>query len=245
MERARWRNGPPDTANLWVRARELVLAVVSAAALVAIVAIAQDSPAPPWAWPVLGTVWILLAADYLIRLARADDRRVFVRREWVDLVAVVVPFLRVFLVGRLVRVLNRRMRARLSNRVGLYAAWLTLLAVTFSALLVLDLERDAPEANIRTLGTAVWWAFVTLFTVGYGDHYPVTPGGRIVAIVLMINSFVILSVVTASVAARFVEGSARRTEAGDADAVPEPSLRDVMDRLDRLESQLNRLDRRP
>jgi voltage-gated potassium channel len=228
----------------WPRVRPLVLAVASAAALVAITALVQTRPAPLWAWLVLAVAWILLAADYLIRLARADDRRAFVRREWVDLLAVVVPFLRVFLVGRLVRVFHGRMRARLSDRVGLYAAWLTLLVVTLSALLVVGIERGAPGSNIHNLGTALWWALVTLFTVGYGDHYPVTMGGRLVAIALMVDSVVVLSVVTAAIAARFVEGNTRQSRADDADVTPEPSLRDIADRLDRLESQLDRLDRR-
>src|SRR6266498_3496473 len=159
MERSRRRAGPL-VQDQWPRVRPLVLAVASAAALVALTALVQTRPAPLWAWLVLAVAWTLLAADYLIRLARADDRRAFVRREWVDLLAVVVPFLRVFLVGRLVRVFHGRMRARLSDRVGLYAAWLTLLVVTLSALLVVGIERDAPGSNIHNLGTALWWALV-------------------------------------------------------------------------------------
>lgn len=77
---------------------------------------------------------------------------------------------------------------------------------------VLDVERDVPEANIRTAGDALWWAITTSTTVGYGDQFPVTPTGRVLGGVVMLCGIALLGVVTASIASWFVRADA------DADA---------------------------
>ena len=66
--------------------------------------------------------------------------------------------------------------------------------------LVLSFEAHAKGANIHTFGQALWWAMVTLTTVGYGDKYPITPGGQGVAVILMLVGIGLLGVLTASVA---------------------------------------------
>jgi Ion channel len=65
-----------------------------------------------------------------------------------------------------------------------------------AALAVLDAERSSPDANIGDFGDAIWWAVTTMTTVGYGDHYPVTAAGRLVAFVLMIGGIALLGTVT-------------------------------------------------
>lgn len=70
-------------------------------------------------------------------------------------------------------------------------------------------ERQAAGANIRDLGDAMWWAVVTIATVGYGDRFPVTLGGRLVAIFLMFVGVGILSILTATIASFFVERKLR------------------------------------
>jgi voltage-gated potassium channel len=113
---------------------------------------------------------------------------------------------------------------------------------------VLDAERDAPDASITTFGDAVWWTITTVSTVGYGDRYPVTLEGRLVAGGLMVAGIALLGVVTASLASWFVENLRRherqveseveRTEAQLAEVLAQ--LRVVTSRLDELER-----DRRP
>ena len=77
---------------------------------------------------------------------------------------------------------------------------------------MLEAERAAPEASITTFGEAVWWTITTISTVGYGDRYPVTVEGRLVAATLMVAGIALLGVVTASIAAWFVENVRRAGE---------------------------------
>ena len=83
-------------------------------------------------------------------------------------------------------------------------------AIGLTALL-LDAERGAPGANIETPGEALWWAATTVTTVGYGDVYPVTTTGRIVAVASMVVGIALIGSVTATVAAWFV-GQGRQAE---------------------------------
>jgi len=79
--------------------------------------------------------------------------------------------------------------------------------------LVWRLERDAPGANLIHWADCLWWAVVTLCTVGYGEHFPVTIGGRLVAIVVMICGIAIIGAVAAMIAFGFGQRFAQRLEA--------------------------------
>ena len=96
---------------------------------------------------------------------------------------------------------------------------------------MLDAERTAPGATITTFQDAAWWTLTTLTTVGYGDRYPVTGEGRLVAATLMIGGIALLGVVTGLIASwfvRMIEGSARRAD----ETVRElAELRDAVERL--------------
>jgi voltage-gated potassium channel len=87
---------------------------------------------------------------------------------------------------------------------------------------VLEAERNAPDASITTFGEALWWTITTLSTVGYGDRYPVTVEGRLVAATLMVAGIALLGVVTASIAAWFVE-NLRRAQSEVSEEVEEVS----------------------
>jgi voltage-gated potassium channel len=83
-------------------------------------------------------------------------------------------------------------------------------ALVVSSLVVLELESRAPGGNIATGRDALWWAFVTVATVGYGDLYPVTGGGRAAAVLLMLVGACLLGVLTSLLASKFV--AATRSE---------------------------------
>jgi voltage-gated potassium channel len=203
-------------------------------------------------------IWLLLGVDYLVRLALARRRLRFVRRHLLDLLILLLPMLRPLRALRVVTVmsvLNRHLRADFRGRVAVYVGTSVGLIGFVAALAVLEAERDAPEASITTFGEAVWWTITTISTVGYGDRYPVTVEGRIVASTLMVAGIALLGVVTASIAAWFVENVRRAGEQVSEDVEEVSSdveetraqlaevlaeLRTISARLDALES-----DRRP
>ncbi|GEC07735.1 ion transporter [Streptomyces spinoverrucosus] len=152
-------------------------------------------------------VWGAFAGDYAVRLWLAPDRRYFVRRNWVDLCAVVLPLLQPLRLLRLVSTLllvGRRARMASQIQLTTYVAGAVVGLLMFGSLAVLSVERDAPGGNIRTLGDAVWWSFTTMTTVGYGDHAPTTGVGRLLAVGLMLSGIALLGVVTANIAAWFI-----------------------------------------
>jgi voltage-gated potassium channel len=100
--------------------------------------------------------------------------------------------------------------------------------VLVGAALEFVFEEHAPGANIHNYGDALWWAIVTVTTVGYGDKYPVSAAGRGVAVVLMFTGIGLVGVLSATVASYFV---GQRAEA---------DMSELHRRLDRIEAALDR-----
>jgi voltage-gated potassium channel len=202
---------------------------------------------PDWLLSTLHVVtvvaWPVFLADYLLRLTLAEQRWRFVRQNWVDGVAVLLPLLRplrLLSLIRVVRVLDRRLTTSLHGRVAAYVTLTASLVVFMASLAVYDAERGAPEASITRYGDAVWWALTTITTVGYGDEYPVTGQGRLVAVLLMVGGIALLGVVTAAVASWFV---GRVTEAAQAqddedDAALLAEVRELAEEVRALRAEL-------
>jgi len=196
------------------------------------------------------TLWFLFAVEYGIRLYLAENRRHFLRTNLIDLFIIALPLLRPLrlLAGtralralRIVRIITVGMRSskigtRLVTLRAVSAIVIVLgLLVTILALAVYLLEAHIPGSRIHTVGDAFWWGIVTLCTVGYGDLYPITTGGRIAASILMISGTCLTGLITAVLASIFVEKS---------NALEfEPHLRALEEHLSRMESAIADIER--
>lgn len=160
---------------------------------------------------VMNGVWFLFAAEFAVSLALAPNRGRWFVRHFHEFLMVALPFLRPLRLLRLVTLvtlLHRRAGAAFRGRVTIFVVAASSLLVFIASLAELDAEQNAAGANIRSFGDSLWWAFVTITTVGYGDFYPVTLVGRLVAVGLMIAGIALIGTVTATFASWFVESIA-------------------------------------
>ena len=176
-----------------------------------------------YAWPVLDremdpdlrsgmtvlswTVWVAFVIDFAVRMVLVENKRKYALSHWYDVALVILPFLRPMRLLRLLafaRILNRSAESSLVGRVSTYVLGVVVIATGLGAVAVLDVEQEAPGANITNFGDALWWACTTITTVGYGDRYPVTTQGRVIAVALMIIGIAMVGAITASVAAWMV-----------------------------------------
>jgi voltage-gated potassium channel len=169
-------------------------------------------------------VCILLLTDFAIRFKRAESKLSFLKWGWIDLIAS-IPNLPVLRIGRLVRVLRiiRLLRAiRATHKIsslilkdkiqtGVASVILTsFLLIMFCSIGILICEQPNPNTSIKTAGDAIWWSVSTFTTVGYGDVYPITTEGRILAMFLMVSGIGLFGILS-GLAASFFVGSKQQT----------------------------------
>jgi voltage-gated potassium channel len=180
-------------------------------------------------WP-LTAIFLL---DFTSRLLRSKPKRVYFidQRGWLDLLGSLPSFFRLFRIFRLVRVtrllseygVKNIVRSFVKNRADnalIVVLFMVLLVLEFGSMLVAFFERQSPEANITTGGDAVWWAFVSITTVGYGDQYPVTQGGRAMAFFVLATGVGLFGVLSGYLANFFLAPAAK--EEPETVAAPAP-----------------------
>lgn len=189
--------------------------------------------------------------QYVTKLFLAPSRGKFVRTHILDLVIVAVPFFRPARVGSLlnlarlgrVGVVAERAIVRSKTVITHRSLHFVLLAVGIivfvCAGLVTIAERNAHGSNIHNLGQGLWWAIVTVTTVGYGDRYPVTPLGQGLAVFLMLAGIGLLGVLTATFASYFVGQDLDKAKAERGELRQE--LEEARLDRDRLETKLDAL----
>jgi voltage-gated potassium channel len=202
---------------------------------------------------------VILLSDFAVRLRRARGRRwAYMNAEggWLDLIGS-LPYGRVLRVFRLLRVIQAfhafgwrsTVRWFVVNRAQgtlFLVLGFLLVVLEVGGLVVLYFEAGAPRSNIETGGEALWWGIVTVFTVGYGDYYPVTPGGQVTATIMIFAGVAIVSIFTAWVASVFLTprmptapgsaGSARPAGPSPDGEQAAAIIHDLRTRLDELES---------
>lgn len=161
----------------------------------------------------------VLLVDFGVRFKRAPSKLAFLKWGWVDLLAS-IPEVDVFRFGRVMRVFRvlRLIRALRSLRAFLtvvfkqratgglaMAVTAAFLALSLASLGVLVVERHA-QGNIRTAEDALWWSLTTITTVGYGDCYPTTNAGRLIAATLMVVGVGLFGTLSGAVASVFLGG---------------------------------------
>ena len=166
---------------------------------------------------ILLLAWLVFIVDVVVRilLTPAGERWSFVWHHPIDVLSAIIPLfraLRVLELFRQVPYLRRRSGAAVRTNIVVFALSYAIVFVYFIALATLAAERSAPGATITSFGEAIWWAIVTVATVGYGDAYPITVPGRIYAVVLMAGGVAIVGTASATIISLINEriGSTRR-----------------------------------
>jgi len=172
-------------------------------------------------------VCLLFFLDFLVTFWRAEDRKAyFFKWGWLDLLSS-VPMVdelrwgRVARVFRIFRILRGLRAAKLLAEVlvlkrtqsaMLSAALMSIMLVVFAAIAILQVETD-PASNIRSAEDALWWSITTITTVGYGDRYPVTSEGRLLASAMMIAGVGLFGALSGLVASWLLHSGAARQSA--------------------------------
>ena len=163
-------------------------------------------------------ICIIFLVDFAIRFKKANNKLVFMKWGWIDLISSIpyIDFLRAGRVLRLIRLIrvfrafkatklifehiNRNKKQSALTSVAL----ISFLMVIFSSIAILQFEKDV-NSNIKTAEDAIWWSYVTITTVGYGDKFPITTEGRIIGAVLMTMGVGIFGTFTALVSSWFIQ----------------------------------------
>jgi voltage-gated potassium channel len=188
-------------------------------------------------------IWVVVFLEAALRYIAVSDRRRYFASRQIEPVLVVLPFFQIWRILGVERATVlwgegvERFLAILGHR-GLFRVLLAAVGLLFlGAWLVLLFEKNATGSNIHSYHDALWWAVVTVTTVGYGDRFPVSEGGRAVAVILMLVGIGLIGVLTATVASFFVQ---EHTDANK--DLLKASHEDLGARLDEIDSRLARME---
>lgn len=189
-----------------------------------------------------GVLTLLFIYDFFLRLLSAPSRSSYLLHNygWADLLAI-IPALRVFRVFRIYkayRVIKRYglqyIASYLSynrSQSALYIlVFMVILIIEVGAFLVLQAEHASPSANIITAGDAIWWAYVTITTTGYGDRYPVTAAGRMVGILVLTMGVAVFATFAGYISSKLLSSPEKEEvsdEGFEGEESPERCLREI------------------
>jgi voltage-gated potassium channel Kch len=177
----------------------------------------------------------IFLADFLYRLFTAPSKLRYLTRGggWLDFIgSLPFPGLRIARLFRMWRVYRGLRRIGMRNIWRTYlqsrgesalltVIFLVVVVIEFAGIFILNTERHDPTANIKTASDALWWAYATVTTVGYGDKFPVTTAGRFVGVLLMTIGVGLFGVLTGYLANAFLRPPAEiQSEQEESSATP-------------------------
>lgn len=190
---------------------------------------------------------LIFLVDFIYRFFTTDSKRdYFIRRwGWADLLSgIPIPYFRVFRIFRIMRVtglvraygIKNFMVELRSNRpeiVLALVAFLVTVVLEFGGAGIVFAEAGHPEANIQTGGDGIWWTFVSITTVGYGDRVPVTPLGRAIGFFVLVLGLAVFGAFTGYVTNTFLAGRMNESD----DGKPPDQTGEISDLRSLLEEQ--------
>lgn len=191
-------------------------------------------------------VVILLAWDFSLRVKASSHKGSFILRHWYEFpamlplilytvgdtslfVGAIIHNLRIITLFRVIRLYN--LLSLIGGSEFILLAGFSIFAIVFGAIGIYLVEPGSPGANIKNLDDAFWWSVSTISTVGYGDVYPVTTEGRIIATIIMFAGIGILGTFISTVGAKLISEKLKK----DVPTVRDDTKRLIKERINKIE----------
>jgi voltage-gated potassium channel len=207
---------------------------------------------------------IIFLGDFLFRFFSASSKSHYFIHNWgwADLLASIpaLRILRIFRIFKAYRLLHkygarnilRKLKRHRAESVLYIVIFCVIIVIESGAFLVLMAERAAPSANIQTASDAMWWVYVTIATVGYGDRYPVTTAGRIVGVMVMTMGVALFGTLAGFIANKLLApDNGGDAEAGDTAGPDTKTLLEIRDAIrdrnrqdEQIQARLQRIEQR-
>ena len=209
-------------------------------------------------------LWAVFSLEFIIRLSRVQSKRKYFVQNWIEVVIILFPFLRIF---RFIRFFEVALLILVDRSSKIFPPFrrhsffnllvLVFVVVAISSELILSFEKNQVNSSIRTFNDAIWWSTVGISTIGIGNIIPESIAGRYLTLILMVVGVFVFSVLTANIAAIFTEEEVRedinkelKTIEGDLakvekDIEGEIAVEDktIETKLQRLESRLSKIEK--
>lgn len=191
----------------------------------------------PWATMASDFIWVVFIIDFAVKFVLAPKKLAYLKSNWLTLIALVIPALRIFRIFRVVRVfqaarfargvrlvrvltsLNRGLKAlgaSLGRRGFGYVSAATVIVLFAGAAGMYAFERDVANTGIQDYGSAVWWTAILITSIG-SDYFPKTAEGRLLCFLIGLYGFVVFGYLTATLASFFVDRDAKSKDSPTAD----------------------------
>lgn len=198
---------------------------------------------------------IIFVLDFVYRFTTTTSKSNYLIRDfgWADLLACApqLRFLRLFRIFKAYRLVQKHGISQITHYLSYNRAEAALYILVFSVIMILEIgsfmilraESSSPNANIQTASDAMWWAYVTITTVGYGDRYPVSNAGRVVGIIIMTTGVGIFATFAGFISNKLLTPPEKEDEKEPEEHVPDFE-KQVIARIEGLQSSLMQQERK-